>query len=155
MKVAESHQIPPKLIRRTNAFLHLATKAASRVKALMQILDISKVVEPDGISACILQRCCAELAPAYTTIFNTCMQQRFWPQSWKSARVVPVHKKRTTKYCKRKTTFQYISIINSVQIFWRVHIHQHQSSPGETSPSLQQRIWLPDLLFLIVNRTSL
>ena len=93
MKVAQPHKLPPKLICRTHTSLHTVSINESRVKSLMKTLDTSKAVGPDGISPLILRQCCDELALVYATLFNTCMKQGYWPQAWKSARVVPVHKK--------------------------------------------------------------
>ncbi len=93
MKVPQPHKETPQLIRRTEASLNTIYTDVKKVKALLSSLDTTKAVGPDGISPLLLRNCNAELAPVFTKIFNTCLHQSYWPQLWKSARVVPVHKK--------------------------------------------------------------
>lgn len=96
-----------------------AFMSESRVKTLTETLDTSKAVEPNGISPLLLRLFCAELSPVYNTLFNTCMKQGYWPQSWKSARVIPVHKKGTkiTKKKKKKEIPTSFSVANTIEYF--------------------------------------
>ena len=42
-------------------------------KNLMETLNTSMAVGPDGNSSFIIRRCCRELSPVYTVSFFTCM----------------------------------------------------------------------------------
>ncbi len=80
----------------------------------METLDTSKAVGPDGISPLILRQCCAELEPVYATLFNTCMQQEYWPQAWKSARVRPMHKRGSKNVAKNYRPISLLSIPSKI-----------------------------------------
>jgi len=61
-------------------------------KALLE-LDVSKATGPDEISHIVLKECAHVLAPSLTRMFNLSMSTGELPLQWKTANVVPVHKK--------------------------------------------------------------
>ena len=56
-------------------------------------IDANKAVGPDGIHGTVLKMCAATLAFPITKIFNLSFNLGQIPSDWKTANVVPVHKK--------------------------------------------------------------
>ena len=56
-------------------------------------IDANKAVEPDGIHGTVLKMCAATLTFPITKIFNLSFSLGQIPSDWKTANVVPVHKK--------------------------------------------------------------
>jgi len=52
-----------------------------------------KASGPDGISAHLLKECCDQIAPYLCAIFNQSRDSAKLPSEWKSADIVPIHKK--------------------------------------------------------------
>ena len=67
--------------------------SASRVKLLLDNLDINKAQGPDAISGAVLKNCSETLAYPLSILFNLSYNTGYIPQEWKLANVVPVHKK--------------------------------------------------------------
>ena len=55
---------------------------------------MSKVTGPDEISARVLKHCAAELSLPLSRLFSLCFQHGTQPYLWKTANVVPIHKKK-------------------------------------------------------------
>lgn len=66
---------------------------SNMVECAMLNLDVDKARGPDGIPA-VVQECAHELSPSLTQLFNLSMATGQLPSQWKSANVVPVHKKK-------------------------------------------------------------
>ena len=67
--------------------------SASRVKPILDNLDINKAQGPDAISGTVLKNCLETLAYPLSILFNLSYNTGYIPQEWKLANVVPVHKK--------------------------------------------------------------
>ena len=67
--------------------------SASRVKPILDNLDINKAQGPDAISGAVLKNCSETLAYPLSILFNLSYNTGYIPQEWKLANVVPVHKK--------------------------------------------------------------
>ena len=67
--------------------------SASRIKPLLDSLDINKVQGPDGINGVVLKNCSETLSYPLSILFNLVYNTGYIPQEWKAANVVPVHKK--------------------------------------------------------------
>ena len=67
--------------------------SASRVKPLLDSLDINKAQGPDGINGAVLKNCSETLSYPLSILFNLVYNTGYIPQEWKVANVVPVHKK--------------------------------------------------------------
>jgi len=63
------------------------------VKSLLDNLDPHKATGPDNIPAHLLKLLSSELAPVLTMIFQASLHQSHIPTDWKTANIVPVHKK--------------------------------------------------------------
>ena len=67
--------------------------SASRVKPILDNLDINKAQCSDAISGAVLKNCSETLAYPLSILFNLSYNTGYIPQEWKLANVVPVHKK--------------------------------------------------------------
>ncbi len=57
-------------------------------------LNISKATGPDGIGNLILREAAVPLAKPLSNLFNYCISLGYFPELWKIANVLPLHKKR-------------------------------------------------------------
>lgn len=156
MRVAQPHKPPPQLIYRTQASLSTTIIHESRVRNLLSSLDTSKAVGPDGISPHLLRQCCMELAPVYATLFNSCLQQHYWPKLWKIARVVPVHKKGGKNSVKNYRPVSLLPIPSKVFEDFLVtsikgHLEQHHLLSPKQFGFLEGKS-ASDLLLLLVSK---
>lgn len=62
------------------------------VRTTFKRLKIRKAAGPDGISPALLSHCAAQLAPVFSTIFNTSLSQCTVPQCFKCSIIIPVPK---------------------------------------------------------------
>ena len=67
--------------------------SASRIKPLLDNLDINKAQGPDAISGAVLKNCSKMLAYPLSILFTLTYNTGYIPQEWKLANVVPVFKK--------------------------------------------------------------
>ena len=63
------------------------------VLKLLQNINSNKAAGPDGIHGKILKNCATSLALPLSLLYNKCYNTGSIPNEWKSANVVPVHKK--------------------------------------------------------------
>lgn len=93
MTVLDPESPAPILLQRTRKKLNFLNIQVSNVQRILEKLNVSKATGPDGVSPHLLRSCAAEVASPLTLIFTECFSETCWPSIWKSARIVPVHKK--------------------------------------------------------------
>jgi len=59
---------------------------------ILKSLDPNKAIGPDGISPRVLKICAQEIAPSLTRLFKLSLQSGKFPDQWKCANVLPLHK---------------------------------------------------------------
>ena len=79
----------PVFLSRTNLKLHLTPKM---VKKVIKNLDLSKASGPDGIPVAVLKNYEPELSYILAELFNKCLKESCFSDSWKASRVVPEFK---------------------------------------------------------------
>ena len=77
---------------RTNLKLHDISITPKMVKKVIMNLDSSKASGPDCIPVVVLKNCEPELSYILAELFNMCLQESCFPDSWKVSPVVPVFK---------------------------------------------------------------
>ena len=77
---------------RTNLKLHNISVTPKMVKKVIMNLDLSKASGPDCIPVVVLKNCEPELSYILAEIFNKCLKESCFPDSWKVSSVVPVFK---------------------------------------------------------------
>ena len=84
------------------------------VHRLLARLDASKATGPDGISARVLKECARELAKPLCQLFALCFQHGVQPQMWKTANVVPIHKRSSRSALRNYRPVSLLSIISKI-----------------------------------------
>jgi hypothetical protein len=69
------------------------TVDVAEVENNLRNLDITKASGPDKIPARLLKECGRHIAPSLGELFNVSLRVGRLPVEWKSANVIPVHKK--------------------------------------------------------------
>ena len=65
----------------------------NRVQQVLEKLDESKSVGLDGVNPRVLKQCATVLSVPLTQLFQMIARSGIYPQSWKVARVTPIHKR--------------------------------------------------------------
>jgi len=74
-------------------FFHQFRIKKSRVKAVLQSLDITKSVGDDRVSTRILKSCAQSFCGPLTALFCMICQDTDFPTSWKISHITPVFKR--------------------------------------------------------------
>ena len=77
---------------RTNLKLLNISVTSKMVKEVIMNLDLSKASGPDCIPVVVLKNCEPELSYILAELFNKCLKESCFPDSWKVSSVVPVFK---------------------------------------------------------------
>ena len=75
---------------RTNVKLHNISVTLKMVKNVIMNLDFSKASGPDCIPVVVLNNCQRELCLILAELFNKCLKEPYFPNSWKVSSVVSV-----------------------------------------------------------------
>ena len=67
--------------------------SCTRVKQFLDAINTNKTPGPDGIHGCVLKYCSCSLCRPLSIIFKLSYNIGVIPSEWKSANIVPVHKK--------------------------------------------------------------
>ena len=67
--------------------------SCTRVKQFLDAINTNKALGPDGIHDCVLKYCSRSLCRLLSIIFKLSYNTGVIPSEWKSANIVPVHKK--------------------------------------------------------------
>ena len=77
----------------TTCKIERVTFKAKDVRRLFKNLQPDKTSGPDNIPARVLKECSAELARPLSLLFQLCFNQVVFPSQWKTASVIPIHKR--------------------------------------------------------------
>ena len=99
--------------RCTAALSHVRFHPATVARLLRQ-LDLSKATGPGGIPARVLKICAAELSSLLSSLFSACFRQGVYPSLWKTANVVPVHKKQARSSMRNYRPVSLLSVVSKV-----------------------------------------
>ena len=93
---------------------HSIDKIAFRpkdVRRILKKLNVDKANGPDEIPTRVLRECSAELARPLSCLFKLCFMQGVFPQQWKSASVIPIHKRNSKS---DPTMYRPISLLSNI-----------------------------------------
>ena len=90
----EEANIPlPNFNSRTESVLSQIQFSESEVKDILNILKINKATGPDGISNRVLKHTSKSIAKPLSKLFNLSLEQRIYPNLWKTASAMTLFKK--------------------------------------------------------------
>ena len=72
--------------------LFLRPTTVEELIKLIRALELHKAPGPDGINSYIIKKSEAVIAPALMKLFNKCLDKGIFPDSLKTASIVPLHK---------------------------------------------------------------
>ena len=88
-----SSKLPSTFLKRTDKFISSVSFSSNHIARIIRDLDPNKVHGHDMISISMLKICCASISKPLEIIFKSCIEKGQFPNEWKKANVVPVHKK--------------------------------------------------------------
>ena len=92
------------------------------VKEIIKHLDSSKASGPDLIHNKLLIASAEVISIPLTAFFNRCLFEGKFPQPWKLANVMPIHKKGSKYEC---TNYRPISLLSCVGKLFERCVHKH------------------------------
>ncbi|KAK3103298.1 hypothetical protein FSP39_018306 [Pinctada imbricata] len=84
------------------------------VQDILETLDTSKAVGPDGVNPKLLREASSELAEPLSKVFNLSLLLKIFPEQWKVANIVPVFKKDDPKSVNNYRPISLLSVISKV-----------------------------------------
>ncbi|MCP3661699.1 MAG: reverse transcriptase family protein [Gammaproteobacteria bacterium] len=81
-------------------------------------LDAASAVGIDGVYPITIKKCCAQLAPALTTLLNRCLEEGVFPACWKHARVAPIPKVPGTSTCSEFRPISVLPVLSKIAERW-------------------------------------
>ena len=82
----------PDFPSRTDSLLSNITVTVKDIATRIRNLDSTKATGPDDIPVIVLKNICPEISPLLAKLFNRCLKERCFPDSWKMSSVCPVFK---------------------------------------------------------------
>lgn len=89
-----SSTLPKDLNMLTNNTLSFFEFTTNDILKLLRGLDENKAHGHDGISIRMLKLCDTSIIRPLSIIFNNCLHSAIFPDTWKKANIVPIHKKK-------------------------------------------------------------
>jgi hypothetical protein len=115
IRSASSHPPPPLLTSPTpDHALSDIFQTTEEVLNTLLALDPNKAAGPDGIPPRLLKETAQQIAPSLTELFNRSLSCGVFPDDWKLANIVPVHKKGDKRYVENYGPISLLSVISKV-----------------------------------------
>ena len=84
------------------------------VLRILNAIECNKACGPDGISARIVRECAVELAVPLTVLYKQAILQGIFPDKWKMANIVPIHKKGSLKLASNYRSVSLLPLFGKV-----------------------------------------
>ena len=84
---------PPNIRFATEQKLSTFEFCTDDIVKIIKLLDPNKVPGHDGISIPMIKLCASSIAKPLSVLFRNCFKNQCFPEKWKKANIVPVHKK--------------------------------------------------------------
>ena len=84
------------------------------IKRILRSLKPDKASGPDQVPSRVLKECAAELASPLCRLFELCFSKGTFPDQWKTASVIPVHKRDSKSDPTKYRPISLLSIISKV-----------------------------------------
>lgn len=102
--------------------LHTITVTEDFILKLLKGIDPTKGAGSDKIPPYFYANCAESLAKPVTFVFNRCLREGFFPKIWKTAHIIPIHKKGTKSSIEN---YRPISILNTLGKLMEKTAHHH------------------------------
>jgi len=123
------------------ADIPLPVLSEADIASAINELKLSFATGPDAIPSAIFKRCRDALTPVLTTLFNKSLQQKRFPQAWKSSFMFPVYKNgNRNDIC----NYRGIYMLCAVSKIFEITISKHLSSGFKNIISNDQHGFLPN-----------
>jgi hypothetical protein len=140
----------PPIENLTAATLDKMTFRPRDVRRMMKKLDPHKATGPDGIGNRVLRECANSLATPFAKLFRLSFERGLFPDAWKIARVVPIHKKKSRSNPENYRPISLLSNISKLmEYFVNRELRKHLFSHGliqNNQFGFRPRHSAPDLL---------
>ena len=84
------------------------------VRNILRNLDPGRATGPDEIPTRVLKECAAELASPFSRLFQLLFSRGSFPDQWKTARVIPIHKRDSKSDPSKYRPISLLSVISKV-----------------------------------------
>ena len=115
----------------TGPLLDSISISQHQVYELLSKLDTSKATGPDNIGNMLLKNCAPSISKVLTKIFNLSLALGEFPNSWKIAHIVPIHKKGSVHDYKMYRPVSLLPCVSKVfekLIFQEVYLHLRRNN---------------------------
>lgn len=128
----------------------------STVARALRQLDANKATGPDGIPARVLKHCASELSQPLSLLFTQCFNSGIQPALWKTAWVVPIHKRRSKSV---PSNYRPVSLLCVISKVMETIVNRRLMNYLETNEILakmqfgfRRRLGTSDLLTLVQHK---
>ena len=108
MSLLNNSQLPKRFTTHTDSVLTSIDFSVEHFSNIIKKLDPNKAHGHDKISIRLLKLCGDSINRPLATIFKNCFNERIFPNDWKKANVVPIHKK---NYKQIVTNYRPVSLL--------------------------------------------
>ena len=109
--------LPRSYCTRCNNLFETIEIDADKVLKIIRSLDCNKAHGWDDMSVSMVKICDSSIIRPLCLIYETCLHAGIFPDNWKKAKVLPIHKNES-RQLKKKTTYQYhyyMSVVKSLR----------------------------------------
>ena len=106
--------LPCEIIKKTNNSLYSVRFSTEDILQIINNLDSNKVQGHDEISIRMLKICGSSVCRPLQIIYKSCLDRGKFPQEWKKANVVPVHKKNDKQLVKNYRPISLLPICDKI-----------------------------------------
>ena len=106
--------MPSKIIKKTDNSLYSVKFSTENILQIINKLDSNKAHGHDEISIRMLKICGSSVCRPLQIIYKSCLDKGKFPQEWKKANVVPVHKKNDKQLVKNYRPISLLPICGKI-----------------------------------------
>ena len=124
--IENGSQLPNTINFATNDLFHNINFTSENIRSIIQNLNISKAHGYDGISVRMIKICGESICKPLELIFRMCIDEGIFPNQWKKANVVPIHKKNEKNLVKNYRPISLLPIFSKIferLIFDSIAVH--------------------------------
>ena len=113
-QINSDKSLPSKIIKKTDNSLYSVKFSTENISQIINKLDSNKAHGHDQISIRMFEICGSSVCRPLQTIYKSCLDKGKFPQEWKKANVVPVHKKNGKQLVKNYRPISLLPICGKI-----------------------------------------